>query len=182
MCFLKNIYLLTHLAVSGLTCSTRGLSLWYAGFSLSTALTLSCPVVCGILVPLTRDQTSILCTGGWIVNHGTLGASWDVIQSIVLPPSNTHLLFRRLYLCACVCVSHGTKWKDHAQGPERSSWTVWIVLRTGGLGGRGPHLHSFLCEWTKELRSWRTKQDNARLKVMLEDNVGTTLPKKGSIC
>ena len=44
------IYLL-FLAVSGLSCGMRDLSLWHIGFSLVVAQGLSCSQACGILVP-----------------------------------------------------------------------------------------------------------------------------------
>ena len=48
--FLKYLFIY-FLAVSGLSCSTWGLSLWHVGLSLVVARGLSCPEACGILVP-----------------------------------------------------------------------------------------------------------------------------------
>ena len=59
--FLKKIYL-----VVGLCCSTSALSLQLAGFSI--VVELSCPVVCGILVPGPGVKaTSLMLEGEFLI-------------------------------------------------------------------------------------------------------------------
>ena len=103
------IHLLTWLrqvllaACGGLSCGMRS-------FSLVMAHRLSCPVACGILVPLTRDQTSILFIGRWVLNHWTTRGilrchSVYIAPSIQYPSSFQASVFVRMSVCVHVCVS-----------------------------------------------------------------------------
>ena len=103
------IYLFIYLVASGLSCSTRDLSLRCAGYYLQRA-GFSLVVACGLsscsmraslpdgmwdLSSLTRDQTLIPCIGRWILNRWTTREVPHTevlcVHPLSIPESEPHL-------------------------------------------------------------------------------------------